>query len=143
MFIVYVKGRAFTHQPCPIHTTSSRRTRPEVIRSSAKSFGSIPCSGMRARSIPLIRRRSIAAQSYMSSLRRVSQAFAFLTGHALGVKLEIELPNACIRSEISVLVAQCYSELNDLEQVGVTPHGLVPKLRQRLEVPYGSGDCSW
>lgn len=40
-------------------------------------------------------------------------------------ELEVELPRADARGELAVLVAQGQTELNDPEQVDVTPEGLV------------------
>ena len=57
-----------------IHLVSSVSTRPDVITSSAKSFGRIPISSCRSKSIPDFCRSSTDSGANMSSLERRQSA---------------------------------------------------------------------
>ena len=45
--------------------------------------------------------------------------------------------------EVALLVRERESDLDDLEEVDITPHGLVVVVRRRLEAPYRSRHDSW
>ena len=59
---------AKTHLWNEIHFVSGVNTSPDVIMSSAKSFGSIPISSCRCRSMPDFCSRSMDSGANMSSL---------------------------------------------------------------------------
>ena len=44
--------------------------------------------------------------------------------------------------EVALLVRERESDLDDLEEVDITPHGLVVVVRRRFECPYWTRDDS-
>ncbi len=54
----------------------------------------------------------------------------------LYAKMKIELPSRHILRVVAVFVGKGESNLDDLEQVHVTAHGLIVVVRRRLEAAY-------
>lgn len=55
---------------------------------------------------------------------------------SLDTEVEIELPGRDVLWQVPVLVCESEPHLNDLEQVDITPHGLVMVVGRRLERAY-------
>lgn len=62
--------------------------------------------------------------------------------YALWGESEVELPSRYLLWEVSLLIRQSKPDLDNLEQVDVTPHGLVMIVRRRLERAYRPCDDS-
>lgn len=94
--------------------------------------------------------------AYMSSLWRGGEkvrlrqqrtpefvSHARLTGwlekNALDAEVEVELPRGHVLWVVPVLVRDGEADLDDLQQVDVTPHGLVVVVGGGLERPYWPG----
>ena len=127
----------YTHLWNDIHVVSGDRTSPEVIMSSAKSFGLMPCSSWRWKSMPDFRNNSIESGEYMSSLcTRQPSLSSMEPQHALDTEAKVELPCTWLRWHVPLRVRERDANLDDLEQVDVTAHRLVVVLRRRLPLPY-------
>src|SRR5712671_6099079 len=142
-----------THLWKEIHLVSSVSTSPDVIMSSAKSFGSIPNSSCRWKSIPDFCRSSTDSGANMSSLepaiststerggpeRRIFRARRSAQ-HSLYAEMKVELPGRHVLGVVPVFVGERETNLNDLEQVDVTSHRLVVVVRRGLETAYWTCD---
>lgn len=53
--------------------------------------------------------------------------------HGLDAEVKVKLPCRHVLRVISVFVRECESDLDDLEQVNVAPHGLIVVIRGCLE----------
>ena len=120
--------------------------------SSAKSFGSIPISSCRCRSMPDFCSKSIDSGANMSSLHDyVSNPEQHedtvprtepLPSNAPRAELEVELPSGNVLGKVTVLIRERDPNLDDLEKVDVTPHRLVVVVRGCLERPDWPRDYS-
>ena len=122
-----------------IHLVSSVSTRPDVITSSAKSFGRIPMSSCRSKSMPDFCRSSTDSGANMSSLEQrqsVSRKLPRGGAYALDAKVKVKLPCRNILRVVTVLVGEGESNLDDFEQVHVTSHGLVVVVGGSLKRAY-------
>lgn len=112
---------------------SSTKTSPDVIMSSAKSFGSIPISSCLWRSMPDFCNSSMESGEYMSSLDRGQDVLGERKQHLLHAEVEVELPCRDILRIVPILVRECDADLYYLEQVDITSHRLVVVIGGRLE----------
>lgn len=129
-----------------IHLASGFNTSPEVIKSSAKSFGVIPISSCRWKSKPDFWRSSIDSGAYMSSLwasRQDSRSSSKEIISAPDAELEVELPRRDILRKVPFLVCECDPDLNEFQEVDITSHGLVVVVRGGLETTDRPCNNSW
>ena len=104
-----------------IHLVSSVSTRPDVITSSAKSFGRIPISSCRSKSIPDFCRSSTDSGANMSSLERHQQGLRESRNppreeaYALDAKVKVKLPCRHFLRIVAVLVGESESYLDNFE----------------------------
>lgn len=125
-----------------IHFVSGAKTSPDVIISSAKSFGDIPNSSCRWKSIPDFCNSSIDSGAYISSLQDLTSTSEPMVAieYVLDAEREVKLPCRHVLWVIPFLICQGKPDLNDLEEVDIAPHGLIMVVWRSLEGPNRSGN---
>lgn len=66
-----------------------------------------------------------------------------VSAHSLDAETKVELPCANVRRRVALLIAQCDAELDELEQIDVTPQCLVVIIAGPLECTDWSSDDAW